>query len=431
MGLPTDPALIVQRVVSEGTGEKVMDVIEFGDLPSPMKVSSNGYAYDGPPYNAGTSDFLGKLTIPEDGRYRLQLTDLFGGTRKDPRNVYRLVVRKAQPDFALVSWAMHMELRNGDRNALSKPISLRGGATMALEVVAVRRDGFEGDIDLVMEGLPEGVTAQGLKIPSGKSRGLMLVTAAENAPRSLSFARFFGRARIGNAEVTRPCRLATMAWPIPDAWGEIPHPRLLADVPVSVSGFDLAPITISPSKKTVWEAKANDKLTIPLTKTRRSEFSGSSMQMKIMGAGFENSPAFDLSLTTDGSQAVLDLAALKPAPGEYLIAFYGGAVAKYRHHPEQVGLAEQAQKKAEQDVAAVEAEVKKLIEAEKTSSVEKKSESAKALEEAKSRRKKCAGELEVASQRLKNAVKIAQSQDIVDIVVSEPISIRVNPMESK
>jgi len=34
---------------------------------------------------------------------------------------------------------------------------------MALEVVAIRRDGFDGDIDLVMEGLPEGVSAQGLK----------------------------------------------------------------------------------------------------------------------------------------------------------------------------------------------------------------------------------------------------------------------------
>ncbi len=57
--------------------------------------------------------------------------------------MYRLVIRKAQPDFALVAWALHMELRNGDRNALSKPLALRAGATMALEVVVVRRDGFD------------------------------------------------------------------------------------------------------------------------------------------------------------------------------------------------------------------------------------------------------------------------------------------------
>ena len=60
-----------------------------------------------------------------------------------------------------------MNLRNGDRNALSKPLSLRGGATMPIEVVVVRRDGFAGDIELFMEDLPEGVTAKGLRIPGG------------------------------------------------------------------------------------------------------------------------------------------------------------------------------------------------------------------------------------------------------------------------
>src|SRR5205085_3032047 len=111
------------------------------------------------------------LVIKEDGLYRLRLTDLFGGTRSEPGNCYRLVIRRAAPDFALVAWALHMELRNGDRNALSKPISLRGGATMALEVVAFRRDGFDGDIELSMDNLPPGVTATGLKIHAGKSHG--------------------------------------------------------------------------------------------------------------------------------------------------------------------------------------------------------------------------------------------------------------------
>lgn len=76
----------------------------------PREVSSNGYAYDGPPYNAGSSDILGKLTIEEDGLYRLQLSDLFGGTRNEPGHVYRLVIRRAAPDFALVAWALHMEI---------------------------------------------------------------------------------------------------------------------------------------------------------------------------------------------------------------------------------------------------------------------------------------------------------------------------------
>ena len=35
--------------------------------------------------------------IKTDGLHRLQISDLFGGTRSDPRNVYRLVIRKG-PD---------------------------------------------------------------------------------------------------------------------------------------------------------------------------------------------------------------------------------------------------------------------------------------------------------------------------------------------
>jgi hypothetical protein len=430
-GLPTDPSILVQQISGSGAAEKRTDVAEFSDIPSPVKVSSNGYAYDGPPYNAGTSDILGKLVITADGLHRLQLSDLFGGTRNDPRNIYRLVIRKAAPDFALVAWALHMELRNGDRNALSKPLALRGGSTMALEVVAVRRDGFDGDIELVMDGLPEGVTAHGLKIPAGQSRGLMLVTAASNAPRSLANALFYGRAQIDGAAVNRPCRVASMAWPIPDAWGEIPSPRLLSDVPVSVSGFDFAPITVAPSTRDVLEVKAGEKLTIPLVQTRRSEFSGATMQLKAIGAGFERVPAFDVSLTADASQAVLDLASLKTPPGDYLIAFYGSAVAKYRHRPEAVTAAEETRRKAEQEVMALEAELKNLSEAAKEAPVEKKGEAGKAVEDVAARHKTATAALAAAAAQLKKAVESSQPRDIVDIVVSEPIAIRVKPAETK
>lgn len=430
-GLPTDPSILVQHVSRTGGSEKLTDVAEFSDIPSPVRVSSNGYAYDGPPYNAGTSDILGKLVIQQDGVHRLQLTDLFGGTRSDARNVYRLVIRKAAPDFALVAWALHMELRNGDRNALSKPLALRGGATMALEVVAVRRDGFDGDIELLMDGLPEGVTAHGLKIPAGQSRGVMLVTAKQNAPRSIASAKLYGSAQIGGVAVTRPCRLASMAWPIADAWGEVPSPRLLADVPVSVSGGDFAPITLAPAANGILEVTAGGKLTIPLVHTRRSEFSGATLQLKTMGAGFDRAPSFDVLLTADASQAVLDLAALKTPPGDYLIAFYGGAVAKYRHHASAVAVADEARRKAGQEVMALDAEAKKLAEEAKTAPVEKQADARKAIEAVAARQKAAAAALAAAAEQHKKATDVAQPRDIVDIVVSEPIAIRVKPAGTK
>ncbi len=427
-GLPTDPSVLVQHVVKSGDAETVTDVAEFTDIPSPMRVSSNGYAYDGPPYNAGSSDVLGKLVIKEDGLHRLQLSDSFGGTRNEPRNVYRLVIRKAAPDFAVVAWALHMELRNGDRAALSKPMALRGGATMALEVVAIRRDGFDGEIELGMEGLPEGVTAHGIRIPAGQVRGMMLVSASPDAPRSFASAKCFAKATVNGQQVTRPCYLASFAWPIPDSWSEIPRPRLMADVPVSVSGNDQAPLTLAAPNNGLVEAKVGEKLTIPLTHIRRSEFSGGTFQFKTIGAGFEAVPPFDISLAADSSQAVLDLAALKIQPGEYKIAFYGGAVAKYRHNLNILKTVENTKQKATETVAAREAEVKKLTDEAAATPGDKSAETVAA---ANARLKTAQDALAAANEQLKKLTDVAQPRDIVDIIVSDPITIRVQPAEKQ
>jgi hypothetical protein len=425
-GLPTDPAVLVQQV----SGDKAIDVADFSDVPSPVKVSSNGYAYDGPPYNAGTSDVLGKLVIKEDGTHRLQITDLFGGTRNDARNVYRLVIRKAAPDFAVVAWALHMELRNGDRNALSKPIALRGGATLALEVIAFRRDGFDGDIDLFMEDLPPGVVAHGLRIPAGQSRGVMLVTAKADAPRGFANAKFYGRGSINGLAATRVCRMASMSWPIPDAWNEVPYPRLITDVPVSVSGFEQSPITIAPASPDAIEVAAGGKVTIQLAHARRSDFSGATMQLKAISPGFERVPAFDVSLAADKSEATLDLATLKTAPGDYLVAFHGSAVAKYRHRPDLVTAAEEGLRKADEAVKRLEAEARKL--AEQLQAQPENAEALKPMSEAIAvQQKEAAAAQSNAQNQLKQATAAAQPRDIVDIVVTEPVAIRVKPPESK
>ena len=334
LGRPTDPSILVQHVSGEPGKPILTDVAELTDIASPIRPSSNGYAYDGPPYDGGSTDVLGKLVIKQDGLHRLQLSDSFGGTRVDARNRYRLIVRKAAPDFALAAWGLHMELRNGDRNALSKPLALRAGATVALEVVAVRRDGFDGDIQLQLNGLPAGVTAQGLKIPTGKTRGIMLITAQQDAAPCLANLDFTGTGTIGEQPVSRPVQMAQMAWPVPDSWGEIPSPRLVHGMPLSVSNFELAPLSIAAKDRATIEAIAGTKITVPLIHTKRGEFSGTVLQMKAFGDGFERIPPFNVSIEGDASEAVVDLASIQTPPGDYTLAFYAGAVAKYRTKPE-------------------------------------------------------------------------------------------------
>ena len=155
------------------------------------------------------------------------------------------------------------------------------------------------------------------------------------------------------------------------------------------------------------------------------------MELKAIGAGFERTPKIDLPLTGDKSQVVIDLATLKTPPGDYLLAFYGGAVAKYSHNPEAVTIAEQAHSQAEQEVKALAAEAKKVAAEAQAAPVEKKEAAQKAVTDVAARQKVAAAALTKAAAELKQATAAAKPKDIVDIVVSEPIAIRVQPAEKK
>jgi hypothetical protein len=327
LGRPTDPAVVVQRRVDDPAGVRWEDVAEPADIASPIKPSSNGYSYDGPPYDGGSADVLGKVAITTTGRHRLLLRDLFGGTRADPANAWRLIVRRPAPDFALVAWGLHMELRNGDRAALSKPLALRRGGSVALEVAALRRDGFTGPIDLALEGLPAGVEATGLRIPEGASRGLVVVSATADAPRGMATAALVGRATIGGAAVERRGAVASMAWPVRDASQEIPLPRLLATLPVSVGGAETFPITVTAEPVAV---VAGTSVEVPLAVERRGPFSGATTRLRVVGAPFDRAADVELPLAAGDARLTLDLKKLAVPPGDYTICLVGGGVTSYR-----------------------------------------------------------------------------------------------------
>jgi hypothetical protein len=282
-----------------------------------------------------------------------------------------------------------------------------------------------------MDHLPPGVTAAGLTIPAGKSYGMMLVTAKPDAPRGYANATFVGRATVNGTPVTRPCRVASVAWPVPDSWGEIPAPRLLADVPVSASGLERAPISITPTSPVI-EATAGAKVTVPFAVARTSEFSGGKLTLKPVGAGFERAPKLEVPLAAGAAEVTLDLKALKvTTPGEYRLAFLGGGVVKYRHRPDQVATAEQAAQKTAAEVKALGDELKKVSAEAQAAPLPQKEEAAKALAATTAKMKAATDALAATKQQMEKAKAAAQPKDIADIVVSEPVTVRVLPGERK
>ncbi len=116
----------------------------------------------GPGYGADSKlDFV----APQDGNYILHLKDVRDLGGRD--FAYRLILRSANPDFRLEADPENPNIPRGG----STPITVR----------ADRLPGYEGPIDIQVEGLPAGVTAEPAKIPAGQNSTVVVVSATSNA----------------------------------------------------------------------------------------------------------------------------------------------------------------------------------------------------------------------------------------------------------
>jgi hypothetical protein len=108
-----------------------------------------------------------KLTFqaPADSEYLVRLRDLRGFQGED--FAYRLTVRETAPDFRLLLGA-------------DAPNVPRGGS-VAVEVSALRIDGFDGPVRLRARGLPAGITASEETIAAGETSAVLVLTAAKDA----------------------------------------------------------------------------------------------------------------------------------------------------------------------------------------------------------------------------------------------------------
>ncbi len=110
-------------------------------------------------------------TVPADGRYVIEIRDLH--LRGGPQFVYFLKVTRAEPYFELYA--------DTDKTQLTP------GTSGVIYVSAVRKNGFEGEIQLAVDGLPASVAADCSRILTGKGQdGCIVLTAAPDAAPSIA-----------------------------------------------------------------------------------------------------------------------------------------------------------------------------------------------------------------------------------------------------
>lgn len=152
--------------------------------------------------SSAADSMIENWTVPADGRYILQVRDL--QLRGGPSFVYVIKATPAEPMFQL--------------QADSDKTIVPPGAAAALFVRAFRRNGFDDEIQLAIDGLPAGVTATCGKILKGRDDGLILLSAAGDCPLAISNARITGTASLPGSEGKPPVQLAAIAQPMQEIY---------------------------------------------------------------------------------------------------------------------------------------------------------------------------------------------------------------------
>jgi Bacterial pre-peptidase C-terminal domain len=132
---------------------------------------------------ASNDDTFGKdaalvFTPTADADYTLRIRDL--NSKGGPTAVYYIEADWAQPDFSL---------RCDPDKAMIAP-----GIGTAWFVHLTRSNGFTGPVRVEVKGLPKGVSVSPLTIPESMTQGVLVVSAAADAPRDAVNVEIIGTA---------------------------------------------------------------------------------------------------------------------------------------------------------------------------------------------------------------------------------------------
>lgn len=363
LGPVCDPFALLQRVTKGPMGEEqAADLQEFGDTDANV---------GGRDFNTTTRDPVGRIEIKEDGLHRVLVRDLFNTSKDSPRHPYRLSLRRETPDFRLVALPQPPpKLKDDDRQIHAASASLRRGETVPLRVLALRRDGFNGEIEITVSNLPAGVTAVPGRIAEGQGTGSVLLTASDVAASAVASIQVVGRSVVGGAVREHPAVMATLVRPVADHDQEAIAARLAREPMLSVNGAESASVTVAVTSSGPLEAPAGGKLSVPVGITRRGDFPAAFKLKPVGHPSLDKAAEASIAEKATNGVVEINLAEAKLPEGIHTLWLQGTVAGKYRDNPEALAAAEVVLKDADKALASASVAEKPALEQRKKAAEE-------------------------------------------------------------
>ena len=326
IGSIADPLLLVERgtQAADGTWTWARVATEDDDRQNPGGANLPTLS-DDPSF---------QLAVPEDGRYRIRISDRYASARGDGRLQYRIAVRQPQPDYSLVVFDA-LPSTDGKAASATGAISLRKGGNWEVAVYAYRRDGHNDAITLEALELPEGITCHPSVMGPGQTTAQLTLSATEDCAEILAPITIRGTSGSGDAAITRNAQATTL---VHDAVNGLPRSARLSASLLAGVMKDQQPYSIEIGE--VQQSFSQEQqLLIPVKLIRRNGFNGKVDFSFYNLPGETDAPAF--ALEPDQDTAVARVFFKEKAPVNIsTVLLQGTATVPYTRNP---WLAERAQ----------------------------------------------------------------------------------------
>ena len=179
---------IVAEVYARRLDSSLDSVLKLTDDAGNQLAFNDDNEDKGAGLNTHYADSWLRATLAAKGTYYIHIGD--PQHQGGPEYGYRLRISAPRPDFAL--------------RVAPSSVNVRGGATVALTVYALRRDGFSSEIALALKDAPPGFALAGAEVPANQDQVRLTLSAPPTptqAPISLSIE---GRATIQGRQVVHP-----------------------------------------------------------------------------------------------------------------------------------------------------------------------------------------------------------------------------------